>query len=80
MSRVSSTVPDRGPKNRITFSPTFAGPTFGWRTGTLAVAHGFDASFELAGFIAVLGFAAAMAAVRRPRPQEIVQVVEAKAA
>ena len=49
--------------------------------GTLAAAHGFDASFQLAGLMALLGFVAAIAAVRRrPRPEEIVQMAEAKAA
>jgi EmrB/QacA subfamily drug resistance transporter/deazaflavin-dependent oxidoreductase (nitroreductase family) len=47
--------------------------------GTLVISHGFDASFQLAGFIVLAGFAVVIAAVRRARPA-VVQVVEAKAA
>lgn len=48
--------------------------------GTLAASHGFDASFQLAGFIAIFGFAAAIAAVRRPRRAMTMEAVEAQAA
>ncbi|HKW60410.1 MAG TPA: MFS transporter [Candidatus Dormibacteraeota bacterium] len=46
----------------------------------VALTHGFSASFQLAGFIALLGFAATIAAVRRPRRALGVEAVEAQAA
>ena len=48
--------------------------------GTLAASHGFDASFQLAGFMALLGFGAAILAVRRQRAPAVAQTVEAQAA
>jgi MFS family permease len=38
----------------------------------IALTHGFSASFQLAGLIALIGFAAAISAVRRPRPVPVI--------
>ena len=38
----------------------------------VALTHGFSASFQLAGLIALIGFAAAISAVRRPRPIPVI--------
>jgi EmrB/QacA subfamily drug resistance transporter len=38
----------------------------------IALTHGFSASFQLAGLIALIGFAAAISAVRRPRPAPVI--------
>ena len=46
----------------------------------VALTHGFSASFQLAGLIALAGFCAAIVAVRRRRVEAIVEVAEAEAA
>ncbi len=38
----------------------------------IALTHGFSASFQLAGLIALIGFAATISAVRRPRPVTVI--------
>jgi len=38
----------------------------------IALTHGFSASFQLAGLIALIGFAAAVSAVRRPGPAPVI--------